>query len=533
MKKTIIFALFASLFASCGEDFLEKNPLGQESNRTFYTTEGNCEYALNAVYDPAGWYETYAINYWVYGDVCSDDTEKGGESPADQVDMQNLMTFNHNSGNPLLLNTWKGFYIGIARANELIYRTESVEFSEKLRLRFRGEARFLRALYYFDLTRIFGAVPLVTEPVNPGEGSAIGNRDGGATLEDQRKYVMDFVIEELNAISEDLPWTHTGDDRGRASKASVLGLLTRAYAYTENWAMVQSTSAKLIAEYPTLTVNYQDIFSFTNENNAEILFSVQATDDDYGRNAEGTERSTYQNVRYLRQASGAEKFLASKGYGFNLPRKSLYESFENGDPRLDMILREGVNDSVWWFFETEPIAKYKVNFRAGQSTGAYCRKSTLERTQISVAKDQSSGLDIPLIRLAEVYLYAAEASYKLGDEATALKYVNLVRQRARNSARKETGYLTYVPTTSTVPADLPSITLDLIYKEQRLEMFCEGTRFFELVRTGQVASVMAGVTSDVYGNQISFVPGKNEYFPIPASEITRHTGGNLIQNPGY
>lgn len=535
MKKTILFALVATGLSSCSNDFLEKNPLGQESNRTFYQNQENCAKALNAVYDPSAWASIYSRNFWAIGDVCSDDSEKGGENPSDQFEMQELMTFNVNSSNPYLLNTWKSYYIGIGRANELLFRTESVEFSEQLRLQYRGEARFMRALYYFDLTRIFGAVPLVVEPINPGEGTSIGNRqEGSVTAEDQRKYVMDFVVKELSEIENDLPWSYGSADYGRATRASVLGLLTRAYAYTADWAKVQETSAKLIAQFPTLAVKYQDIFSYTNERNEEILFAVQCVDgDDYGRNAEGSERSTYQNVRTIKTASGGEKFLASKGYGFNTPRKDLVEAFQAGDPRLDMILRAGVNDSIWWQFETEPLAKYKVVFATGQSTGAYCRKATLERTQISVAKDQSSGLDIPLIRLAEVYLYAAEAAFHLGDEATALKYVNIVRERARNSGRKEIGYLSYTPVASTSPAPLTSISLDLIYAEQRMELFCEGNRFFELVRTGRAASVLSNKTSDTYGNAIRFTSGKNEYFPIPSSEILRHSGGNLIQNAGY
>lgn len=534
MKKILIFALFASVFASCGKDLLDKNPLGQESNKTFFTKADNCENALNAVYDPSGWPSLYAINFWVYGDVCSDDTEKGGENPVDQTDMQSLMTFNHTSSNPLLLQSWQSFYIGIARANELLFRTESVDFSEELRLRYRAEARFMRALYYFDLTRIYGAVPLVKNPINPGEGASIGNRDGGATLADQRAYVMSFITSELEAIASDLPWSHAKKDEGRATRGAALGLLTRAYAYTADWAKVKETADKVMTQYPTLSVKYQDIFTVTNENNVEILFSVQATDgDDYGRNAEGTERSTYQNVRYILSPTGAENFMSGKGYGFNLPRQSLVSSYEAGDPRLDMILRQGVNDSIWWNFTSFPIAKYKVVFRPGQTTGAYSRKSTLECTQISVAKDQSSGLNIPLLRLAEVYLYAAEAAFHLGDEASALKYVNIVRERARNSARKETGFLSFVPAVSAVPAALSNITLPAIYQEQRNEFSCESTRFFELVRTDRVASVMSEVTSDVFGSAIRFVPNKNEYFPIPASEIIRHSGGNLIQNPGF
>ncbi len=531
MKKIYIIVLSSFGLLSCSDKFLEKDPLGQESNRTFYRSEDNCEQAVNAIYDPAGWYELYSINYPAIGDFCSDDSEKGGSGVSDQPELQAYETFSTNSSNAYLSTMWRGFYIGIARANEMLFRTDEVDFSEDLRLRYRAEARFMRALYYFDLVKVFGAVPLVTIPVNPGEGAGIGNRDSGSTAADQKQFILNFIVSELEDIKDDLPESYDANNYGRVTTYAAYGLLTRAYVWTSQWNNALTASNFVISKFPSLDVKYQEIFSYTNEQNDEILFSVQFTSGgDYGRNAEGGERSTYQNVRSLQKKPGTEEFLAGRGYGFNTPRKELVSQFDPLDPRLDMIV--GVGDSIWWDFDPANIKKYPIVFPSGH-TGHYCRKAVLECTQFSVAKDQSSGLDYPLIRLADVYLLAAEAAFHVGDAPKATQLVNKVRERARNSARKELGFLSFEYSTSSQPAGLPSVELADIYNERRLELYCEGHRFFDLVRTGQAESILSNITVDARGSSRKFTAGKNEVMPIPSSEIVRHSGGNLIQNSGY
>lgn len=545
MKKILIWALSAFVLSSCADEFLQRDPLGLESNVTFYKDKANCEEGVNSIYDPAQWLNMYSRNFWGIGDVCSDDSEKGGENEKDQPSMQELQTFSVNSSNAYLVQMWRGYYVGIARANDMLNSTESgeVDFDQKDLLRYRAEARFLRALYYFDLTRIFGAVPLIVKPLSPGEGANVGNRDFGTTVDSQRDSVLGFVCAELEAIKADLPWSYGASDIGRATRGAAMGLLTRAYVYKKNWSSALATAESLMASpempYGQLSVNYQDIFTLLNENNPEILFSIQFVDAEnglsYDRAGEGSEKPTYMNVRTVYCLDNkSNKFLSARGYGFNTPRADLIKTFDAKDPRLDMIYKKG--DSIWWFFNDVPNAvlqKHPVAFPS-LHTGYYCKKGTLDYDQFSKAQPQSSPLDIPLIRLAEVYLLAAEAAFNTGDVAKATKYVNAVRTRARNSARKENGFRDYTyGVASSVPADLGTVTLDDIYNERRRELFCEGHRFFDLVRTGKIVEAIAGKKTDSFGSSVEFTEGKNEIFPIPNVEILRHSGGLLIQNPGY
>lgn len=544
IKNLLIFSCSVILLSSCADEFLQREPLGLESNATFYKDKANCEEGVNSIYDPAQWLDMYSRNMWAYGDVCSDDTEKGGETVRDQPDMQALQTFTANSSNPYLVATWRGFYIGIARANDMLNATESgdVNFDKSALLRYRAEARFLRAMYYFDLTRIFGAVPLIVKPLSPGEGAGVGNRDFGTTAQSQKDSVLGFVCAELDAIKGDLPWSYGASDIGRVTQGAALGLLTRAYVYKEQWAKALATAESLMSNtemgYNQLSVNYQDIFDQLHENNKEILFSIQFVDAEngqsYDRSGEGSEKPTYINVRTIKCLDDkSEKFMGAFGYGFNTPRKDLVSVFEPKDPRLDLIYKKG--DSIWWNFVEVPnskLQKHPIVFPSAH-TGFYCKKGTLDYGQFAKAQSQSSNLDIPLIRLSEVYLLAAEAAFHTGDIDKATKFVNAVRLRARNSARKELGFHSYVSAVSTVPDDLTTVSLDDIYNERRRELFCEGQRFFDLVRTGKIADAIAGKKSDSFGSAISFTVGKNEVFPIPNIEILRHTGGQLIQNAGY
>lgn len=539
--RLITFAIAGLTFASCSDDFLQRNPLGQENSGSFFRSELGCEQGVGAIYDPMQWKGMYSVNYWALGDVCSDDADKGGQDANDQPAMQELATFNANPSNTYLTDMWTGFYVGIGRANLMIYQTQSssdVDFSEELRLSYRAEARYLRAFYYFDLLKIFGAVPLVVEPLIPGAGADIGNRQEGDVDGDlQKQAVLDFIIKELEDI-QDVNILKT--EKGRVTRRAILSLLAKAYIWDKDWANALIASEKVIQLSPALSsVKYQDIFKISNERNSEIIFAVQFIDgDNYDRLAEGTERCTYQNVRLIKPVDApiSSYFMGERGYGFNTPRPELISIFDKLDPRLDMVLKRG--DSIWFDFSkedkkysTSKLRKHPVMFPS-EHTGYYSRKGTLEFDEFA-SKKQSSGLDYPLIRLADVYLFAAEAAFELGQNDKALQYVNDVRTRARLSARKEVGYKTHVSTVSEFPKPLTSITRDNIYDERRRELFCEGHRFFDLVRTGKAAEKISALKTDAFGMPIMFQAGKNEVFPIPQNEIVKHTGGKLIQNPNY
>jgi len=558
MKKIAIIVVSALALASCSDDFLNKEPLAVGSNVTFYDTPGNCELAVNAIYDPLQWEEMYSRNFWAIADVASDDAEKGGGEDAprykdDQPPMFDISTYNVNQLNQYIIDMWKGYYIGIGRANAMLDQTGEFVTGKDSTVykRMRGEARFLRAFYYFDMVRIWGPVPLVTKTVSPGESYGIGNRASGddAVGSKQMREIYNFIVDELTAIQNDVPWTYDAANFGRVTRGAVKALLAkvllfRADVFSQNadYELAYQVAKGLITDPNnphSLEPKYQDIFDMDmlKENSPEILFSIQFIDapksDSYNRDGqgEGTIKPTYTGPRYFIKDDGSVGSSGDFGYGFMMPRKDLVDQFDANDPRLDMMYKP--NDSIYWDIPSKGNPKWYKIYYPSYTTGYYNKKAGLNYNKFASLKAQSSGKDIPVIRYAEVLLIAAEAGIQSGHADDAKTYVNLIRQRARNSKRTMTAFNTYTYTPGTIPADLSSVTLDDVRKERRLELYCEGHRYFDVVRWGKADEIFGAIKQDVAGNPVSWKPATHGRMPIPQEQIILHSGGNLIQNPGY
>ncbi len=542
MRKNILL-LIISVFTLFSCDFLNTPPLAKSSTETFYNDPENCQLAVNAMYDPLQWQATYDRSMWAIGDVCSDDAEKGGGDSktlyyADQTDMHQLARYQTSVLNPYVSLLWSAFYVGITRANTMLDATEDLASGENKAefLRLRGEARFLRAFYYFDLVRVFGPVPLIKKGINPVEAKEQGNRAAGDDSEGSKQVaeIYKFIVSELESIKEDLPWSYSDAEKGRVTQAAARALLAKAYLYQKNYESAFKAAEELInhANNPHhLEANYADIFDMDmkNENSIEYVFKISFMDaqngEQYGtfQGGEGSEKPSYTNVRYIKDKSNKQVGLDTKGYGFNIPRQDLIDQFDSEDPRLDMIWKKGKNDTIYWN-NNGVEGWYKIDFPTDYSTGYYCKKSTVNFDKFAEFKAQSTGKDIPLIRWAEVLLIAAEAGVQSGHNAEALAYVNDVRERARNSKIGGSG---------TIPADLSSVTIDDVKKERRMELFCEGHRYFDVVRWDEADEVFGNIKEDCAGYSVTWNPATKGRFPIPSTQIKLHSGGKLMQNPGY
>src|SRR5262245_60890256 len=169
MKKiyTIIFSFSLIIISSCS-DFLEEDLKGTYSNSTFYKTQAHAFLAVNAIYNIASFVSTDNV-LWVFGDVVSDDAVKGG-SAGDQNEIQFLDDFDYSRNNGYLEKYWRYYYEGISRANYLLYYGPNIVMDETLKQRILGEAKFLRAYFYFNLVNTFGEIPLkLTPPISQEE----------------------------------------------------------------------------------------------------------------------------------------------------------------------------------------------------------------------------------------------------------------------------------------------------------------------------------------------------------------------------
>ena len=198
----------------------------------------------------------------------------------------------------------------------------------------------------------------------------------------------------------------------------------------------------------------------------------------------------------IRQYNGP---IYGDGNSYNLPTQNLYDFFPSSDPRRDFTI---LDIEAFIAAQSNPQnISYAIG--AGGHTGFYNNKYIKRQGEIGLPdNDLTSPVNYRVIRYADVLLMAAEANFQNGNTAFAEQYVNEVRQRAGVSP-------------------ISGITLNDIYNERRLELSCEGHRFFDLVRTNQASNAIDGLSV-----------GTHELFPIPQIEIDL-AGGNWSQNPGY
>jgi len=550
MKKILYYTVIIGAFilASC-EDAIYKDPLAQQSYIDFFSKDANLESAIAGCYDPLGWEDTYARSLCYTWDAMGGDSEIAGDGPNDQESAQQLMLYRKNlSSNAVSSGLWSAHYKGISRCNTVIEevsaRINDYENPDLAR-RIVAEAKFLKAFYYFDLTKAFGPVILLKETPNPKDLVNYGNRvddvdDGSKQIAEQWKHIEELLVEAI----DDLPTKKEMND-GHATKEAAQSLLAKKYVFNEEWDKAEPQVDAVINSFDIAewkSVKYQEMFQAkeAGNNGPQSIFEVQyVIGSGYDRKGEGATRSRDQSVRVVKVDGKNEE---TADWGINGPVKEYVELFENAihdigdydyDPRADLIAKPG--DSIIFNEVWVPIS---FDHPIYHKTGFVNRKGEYQADE-TIKERSNSGLNYPLIRFADVLLWKAEISAELGKLDVALEYVNLVRERARLSKRVPNGNGGYKYEVGTIPADYTSSdfsskedALELIYKERRLELGMEGHTFHDIVRTGRAEKIFSKRGLDSHNRAFTWTTGVNEVIPIPAVQIEMHKG-NLKQNNGY
>jgi hypothetical protein len=452
-------------------DLLDKSPYGGISEASYYKTESDAIGAVNSIYSAfygawsAGIYDGF---YFLASPIWSDEAEKGGGGPADGADLEEFNSFQIISSNGLVNSLWTGCYRGVFRANKAIEKIGEMDISNKDR--FLGEAKFLRALYYYHLNIRWNGVPLINSTTTA---------DFKTVVRSSAKDIWLFVEQDLKDAINGLPVSYSNSDLGRPTKASAQGLLGRIYLFMKEWQKAADTYADIInsGNY-RLMENYGDLFKNQGSDNLpESLFEIQSAAD----------KST--------SALTITRFITPRevwsGYGFCVPTQSLADAFEPGDLRRpETLLMEG--DQVFGIIYQSSLSPY---------TGYNAKKYMFGPETIT---DQAD-VNFKEIRYAEILLGYAEAIMNGATEKaniTGLQALNLVRKRAGLN-------------------DIASLSFGAIVHERQVELALEGFRIFDLVRWG--------IAKDVLG--VNFDVNHDEYLPIPMNEILINP--NLEQNPGY
>lgn len=527
--KIIPILIAAVSLSSCESDLTELENIGTQTAAEYFNDPDNALAGLNSVYAA-----TQDDEYFVYGDILSDDAVKGGSSFFDWVDREYLRQFIANSGNEVSGGTWSLMYTTIVRANEIINSLPQATFDEPLKNRIIAEAKFLRAYAYSKLVPLYGGVPLVTADFTVDNLTA--PRSTVSEVYDLIKQDLDDAIAVLPEKS-----TYAPADLGRVTKGAARMLKARVlmqetgYSYNsvlsgsaghnvdlaKNWDEVYNLTGAIInsGEY-ALASNFATIWEEEGENNIESIFEIQhkQTNNEWGESVGNTT---------IVQMGNRDDW----GWCFNLPTDALYNTFSESDPRKLSTTYGQEFDILFGVKQTWDKQLWTLSDDSTKDFVSACR---LNR-KYALAKEARHGnhnnqdVNKRVMRYAEVLLAHAEAAYFKGLESEARTYVNMVRRRAQNSTMPlgakegQTSNYTY----DTFPgASVPDITssgeqlLKDIWKERRMELAMEGIRYFDLIRTGRI---------DLLPYQDNYA-SHDGLLPIPIGDV--NTFG-LTQNKGY
>lgn len=567
--KTLYYLLvpFLLLTAGCGKDFLNKNPQGQLSKEDIINKDG-VEASLLGAYsilngNVNGTWGNYsgAPSQWVFGELPADNAHKGSDE-FDQSAMNLIEKHNTTPTNDQLTSMWQVYYEGILRANATLQNLKleqesKKEISAERAKHIEAEAKMLRGHYYFFLWRVFKNIPYVDENTPFEDAKVMPNNTD----------VYEKIIDDIKFAMDNLPVEKYMNESGRMNKRTATAYLGKLYLYQKKYDLALPLFKEVIGGADLRSMPYQNNFDIDTEDGPEVIMASKhaINPNGSGDNANvgdmlsglygtspvgccGFYQPTVDLVNafkvdadglpYLNGEYRTNPYLSDLGLGKD--EKEDYELNQNlsFDPRLDYTVgRRGV-----------PYLDYGVMpgdawIREARFAGPFVGKKTMiKQSQFSgnvvAGENYITGLDVNIIRLADVILMAAECAVEVSTLAEALGYVNAVRERANTLPRimvngKEAAKYLVKPYPSFPDK---AYAIKAIQMERRLELAMEGHRYFDLVRWGNAKEVIESY-SKFEGKYLQFFDGitvkpHSVYFPIPQTEIDRSSNA-LDQNDGY
>lgn len=494
MKKiALIFIPIAAIFLVRCSGFLDLRPEATiPSTGMDYSKAENIFLPVSAAYAKLRNGDAHAFPYIGAFEITADDADKGS-TPDDNPDMKELDNFTYDGTNGLIDGLWTGYYDIVSGANNAIGQMPLFEAAllaesdKKYAAQCAGDAKFIRAYAYFNLTRLFGKVPIVDTIMSSTQLASLHQ----ATTEQLYAFIEKDLLDAIRL----LPESYTKEWAGRVTRYSAMALKAKVHMYQNEWDSVASLTDRIIASgrFGLLT-NFREEFSIDGENSKESLFELQSST--LGKSAGD---NTYIEYAYVQGPRGNTPGNM-QGWGFCTPSDALIQFFNNrGEvvrPATTLLYRGTMTpegDSIKMAC-TNPVYNGKVYTPSVYNLWNY----------------NGYGFDynVRILRYADVLLMYAEAKVQGAVFPTTC---GLSADDAVNEVRKRAGL-----------SDLGGVNLQQIWDERRAELALEEDRFFDLVRTGQAATVLAGK---------GFTAGKNEVFPIPNSQ--RALNPNLVQNTGY
>lgn len=451
---------------------LNQEPLDRLTDDTFYVDSASANAASTACYAPLAQEGGYQYALWAITDGLSDDA----------IGYDVFEGWNVPANDPLVYKLWSSHYTGIYRCNVVIDKVPGIDMRAGLKEQYIAEARFLRALYLYNLVRLFGEVPL---PLS------VAGQLGDLSIPRQPiAVVYDQVESDLLAAQEALPLVQRMEV-GRATRGAAQSLLASVYLTQGRWSASASLAASVVSSgVYSLEPRFEDNFRASTKNGPESVFAVQFRS---GVEGIGNWASDFQGPAGL-QTGGYETNPPTFDTIPALPSPhwtgGLLQAFEPGDVRRDVS-----------------VSNYGGYNRYTHQPQRYLGHKFFTGTTYNF---KQSPVNYPVIRYAEVLLTLAESRNELGDVAEATQALNALRQRAG------------LPLLAGLSHDQ---LRKVIRHERRVELCLEAHRWFDLLRYGTATATLQAQ------NPARFFDPQRERLPIPQLEIDRNS--LLKQNPGY
>ncbi len=520
----VLALLVSCIMTSCKKNLLNTPPNDRLSSNVFWRSETDAKLAVNAIYP---FLDSTNIISW---EGLTDIGHTNQFFTNDALVERGV----YDATNPKIGGEWNFAYKGIAAANYFLDNADKVQTSNTALInQLKGEARTLRAYEYIKLAAFFGDIPLVTSMITIDEGRQL-NRTPVAQI-------WDFVNKELSEAADALPTGYSGSDKGRITKGAALALQARANLLAGRFQQAVDAAKKVMdLNVYNLYPEYAKLFTYAAENNTEVILDKQYIKDVYPTNIfafqapysqKGSSTAnwivpTKKIADLYPMNNGKEINDASSGFDANNP-------YANRDPRLRYsifvpgdILPDG---KVFNPLPNSGTADAIGSTFYATSTGFSIKKYVNSEDYSNIS---NSGINIILLRLAEVLLTYAEAKIELGQiDQSVYDAINKVRQRTDISLPALSG--------------LSQTELrDAVRKERTLELAFEGVRLFDIRRWKIAENVIQGtvqgitynnngqlVTVQVQAFEKVFNSNRDYLWPIPQKE--RELTPSLTQNPGW
>ena len=468
MKRIIYIMLFCNLFLlGCSTDFLDKAPISNANEAEFYKSQKDIETALWSAYNSL--YTLYGPESLpsFYGELMSDNAYSDNSSGRVQ-DYESFELHTMTIDNELVFNFWNNYYKAIYVVNNIIANAEKLDFASRDAL--IGEAKFLRALYYFDMVRAWGDVPLVTTPLSIADAYAKGR-----TPKDQ---VYAQIVADLDFAAAKLPVKTSQRFVGAASQEAANTLLGKVYLTMGDKPKAAETLLKVYGKFSL--VPYADLWSLTKKNGASSIFEIQY---------KGGVSNPY-SLYWAMFSPVDNRVVTAWGGGFNQITNDLWNAYEPTDPRRNISIQNGYQTAGGSFVNV----KFPIKWKDAAAPVAGLR--------------EASDNNFIVLRYADVLLMLTEAT-------SDPKYLNEVRARVNLPLYGSVGY----------PAQYNTVALALEHEAQ-VEFASEFHRWFDLIRTGRAIPVIKASSKNITITEDELL------LPIPFLVINQNP--NVItQNEAY